>query len=198
MAQPIARGIQAVGSVSINYRYNSTDGILPIPPGWSFDTGLTGIDTNGAAGVEVAGFRLDGEFLRAVQQIASSIVVPILGGGGVALTNNNRTGSLTIASSRVSSPLADGSMSNLAGGARAFDLVLLAQCQQAARGGDSVGATITVSFDFNGMGTKIEFQGCTIANVAPVALAGNDVANYAVTINYLNWVASFSSTPIAT
>lgn len=197
MSQPIVRGIQAVGSVSINYKYNSSDGILPVPPGWSFDSGLTGIDTNGAAGVEVSGFRLDGEFLRAAQQIASSVLVPILGGGGVALTNNNRTGTLNIASSRVSAPLADGSMSNLAGGARAFDLVLLAQCQQAARGGDSVGATLIVSFDFNGMGTKIEFQGCTIANVAPVALAGNDIANYGVAINYLNWKVDFSSTPIA-
>ena len=196
MAQPIIRGIQAVGSVSINYKYNSDDGKLPLPPGITIG-GLTEIDT-GTAGVEVAGFRLDGEFLRATQQIASSVVVPLLGGGGVALTNNNRSGSLTIASSRVSSPNVNDNakMLDLAGSDVAYDLVLLAQCQQAVAGGDSVGATITVKFNFNGKGTEIVFYYCTIANVAPVALAGNDVANYAVTINYLNWSVSFKDAPV--
>jgi len=196
--QPITRGIQAVGSVSINYKYNSVDGVLPVPSGWDLG-GITGIDTS-PAGIELAGFRLDGEFLRAAQQIASSIMVPILGGGGVALTNNNRTGTLTIASSRVSSPNVEdrAQMTNTVGNDVYYDLVLIAQCQQAALGGDSVGATLTVKFDFNGLGTTVEFQGVTVANVAPLALAGNDVANYAVSLNYLNWKASFSNGPIAT
>lgn len=190
--QPIVRGIQAVGSVSINYRYNSADGILPVPPGFSFASGITGIDT-GAGGVEVAGFRLDSEFLRAVQQIASSVMIPILGGGGVALTNNNRTGTLSINCSRVSTPLPDASMSGLVGATQAYDLVLLAQCQQAAQGGDSLGATLTVSFLFSGKETRLTFEGSTIAKVDPVALAGNDVPSYGVEINYLNWNCVFDN-----
>jgi hypothetical protein len=192
--QPIVRGIQAVGSVSINYKYNSEDGNLPVPPGISFASGITAIPTgNSGAGVEVAGFRLDSEFLRAVQQIATSVMIPILGGGGMALTNNNRTGTLTINCSRVSTPLPAADMSGLANGAIAYDLVLLAQCQQAAAGGDSLGSTIIVTFQFSGKTTKVIFDHCTIAKVDPLALAGNNVPSYGVEINYLNWNCEFDN-----
>jgi hypothetical protein len=202
MAQPIIRGIQAIGSVAITYTYNAkgTTHRLAIPTTFTFGDKAGGfIDTDG--GVEITGFRLDGEFLRAAQQIATSYVIPLLGGGGVALTNNNRSGTLSISSTRVSSPQVDpdekkvAAMAGLDGGQRAYDLVLLAQCQQAADGGDSVGADIEVKFDFQGKGTTITFESCTVADVSPVALAGNDTPNYNVSYNYLSWKASFSSGP---
>ncbi|MBO5750604.1 MAG: hypothetical protein J6R36_06635, partial [Bacteroidaceae bacterium] len=104
MAQPIIRGIQAVGAVDIIYGYNGNGGKLQLNPEVMKlgNAVTTEIDTNG--GVPVAGFRLDGEFLRAVQQIASSVQVPILGGGAVALTNNNRSGSLNINCTKTSTP----------------------------------------------------------------------------------------------
>ena len=107
--QPIIRGIQAVGSVQIKYFYNSNSGTdnegqLPIPNNFRFGalTGAQYIDTKN--GIQIAGFRLDSEFLRANPQIASSFVIPILGGGGVALTNNNRTGTLNLVCAKVSTP----------------------------------------------------------------------------------------------
>lgn len=196
--QPVIRGIQAVGSVSITYRYNTPDGILPRPEGWS------GVDIDTSNGIQLAGFRLDSEFLRAAQQIASSAMIPILGGGGLALTNNNRTGTLTINCSRVSAPETGQNMemmgANTDQGAyglgiregEAYDLVIVSQYQQAATGGDSFGATIDVAFMFNGRRTTIQFFGVTVASVSPVALAGNDAANYAVELNYLDWLCQFS------
>lgn len=227
MSQPIIRGIQAVGAVDIKYEYNSSDHKL----GLNTEVMLLGgsatdatIET--AGGIPVAGFRLDGEFLRAVQQIASSVQVPILGGGAVALTNNNRSGTLNINCTKVSTPansddvyeedvtdsegnvlIAAGSLKpsgktgsmysgngiGPVGGRTAYDLVFLAQVQQSQPGGDSVGATITVDFMFCGLHTTIQFQGCTIASVDPLGLAGNDAPNYNVSINYLNWTMNASN-----
>lgn len=206
MGQPIIRGIQAVGAVDIQYQYNGNQHRLVAPSNIIQLNGqqVPEIDTSGF--VDVAGFRLDGEFLRAVQQIASSIQVPILGGGAVALTNNNRSGTLNINCTKVSTPSPEAADSNPAGamyrpaGAaigpdrdKVYDLVFLAQVQQAQLGGDSEGATIHVIFKFCGLYTVIEFQGCTIAGVDPVGLAGNDAPNYNVSINYLNWTVNLSS-----
>lgn len=209
MSQPIIRGIQAVGAVDIKYRYNgsynSIQGALGIPSSiMKLGKGdVTYIAT--ADGIDVAGFRLDGEFLRAVQQIASSVQVPILGGGAVALTNNNRSGTLTINATRVSTPDPDknnngkmyspSSNSGLGpvGSAAVYDLVFLAQLQQAQEGGDSEGSTIQVIFKFCGLYTIVTFEGCTIASVDPLGLAGNDASNYNVQINYLNWDVTHSS-----
>lgn len=236
MSQPIIRGIQAVGAVDIKYRYNSAGGKLTLPTGLmrlgsSAETQNNTIDTS--KGVDVAGFRLDGEFLRAVQQIASSVQVPILGGGAVALTNNNRSGTLSINATKTStpqpgngvSPTYDEDGNQLTAGVdqtnnvgqmvrngtlgpdrdNVYDLVFLAQAQQGQLGGDSVGATIQVVFSFCGLNTIISFEGCTIASVDPLGLAGNDAVNYNVQINYLNWTCEYSTdqatgslTPIAT
>ena len=193
--QPIIRGIQAVGGVDILYRYNSADNKLKVPSSFHAGANVKEIDTSG--GVAIAGFRLDGEFLRAVQQIASSVVIPILGGGGVALTNNNRTGTLNINATRVSTPdlTSEGGGKMLKGTGfgpasakvTVYDLTFIAQLQQGQDGGDSVGATIAVCFDFCGKTTIVQFDGCTIASVDPVGLSGNDAVNYNVAINYLTW-----------
>ena len=192
--QPIIRGIQAVGGVDILYRYNSADNKLKVPK--AFHAGnVTEIDTTD--GIAIAGFRLDGEFLRAVQQIASSVVIPILGGGGVALTNNNRTGTLNINATRVSTPdlsatgrgkmLKGTGFGPVAADANVYDLTFIAQLQQGQDGGDSVGATLAICFDFCGKTTVIQFDGCTIASVDPVGLSGNDAVNYNIAINFLTW-----------
>lgn len=208
IGQPIIRGIQAVGSVDILYRYNGNNGQLRLPNSIRIndDAGARAtefIDTS--EGIKVAGFRLDAEFLRANPQIASSVIIPILGGGGVALTNNNRTGTLNIACTKVSTPDVDGSMYSPSGsgigavseldGSKVivYDLVTLAQIQQAQLGGDDAGATIDIAFNFCDQCTIIEFQGCTIGTVDPIALTGNDAASYNVAINYLNWVIEYNA-----
>lgn len=215
MSQPIIRGIQAVGAVDIMYEYNGNGGLLKLPSTIKLNKNPTtvggagesqnDVSINTVGGVPVCGYRLDGEFLRAVQQIASSVQVPILGGGAVALTNNNRSGSLTINCTKVSTPNGTvegkngiGAMYRPSGskiGANTdnvYDLVFLSQAQQAQVGGDSEGATITIYFKFCGLTTAIEFQGCTIANVDPLGLSGNDAVNYGVQINYLNWEIEYN------
>ena len=213
--QPIIRGIQAVGQVKVLYRYNLTDNgtqfYMPVP------TNLIQILDDAAAnpvkkipmgtsGVEVAGFRLDSNFLNAAQQIASSAVIPILGGGGVALTNNNRTGSITFTCAKVSTPVHGNQRAKdvnktpagrMFGGEAqgigirdksiAYDMVTLAQIQQAQPGGDSVGANVLIGYEFCGKKTQLVFEACTIADVAPLTMSGNDAATYNITVNYLNW-----------
>jgi len=184
--QPIVRGIQAVGSVDVLYTYNSANHELPVPTNL-----FKGIGTSiHAEELPVAGFRLDSEFLRANPQIATSIVVPILGGGGVALTNNNRSGTLVLNCSKVSTPTDKGDMQ---GNPDYYDMVLLAQVQQGQTGGDSVGADIKIKFDFCGRETTICFESCTVAAIDPVGLAGNDIVNYNVAFNYLNWWIEYTT-----
>lgn len=225
--QPIIRGIEAVGAVRIQYHYNGGKLVLPtnlMRLNGKADSANNTIDftKEGKEYVDVAGFRLDSNFLRANPQIASSFMIPILGGGAVALTNNNRSGTLNINCTRVSTPLPGngvdaytdgqgvhhdavpntsntGSMYKPAdlsigpqGSVEVYDLVFLAQAQQAQVGGDSMGSTIRVAFDFCGLTTTIEFQGCTIASVDPIGLSGNDAVDYGVTINYLNWTSNMS------
>lgn len=213
--QPIIRGIQNVGSVQILYRYNFKSGdnfYLPIP-----STMRVGPETEksidlGPNGMPVAGFRLDSEFLRANPQIASSFVIPVLGGGGVALTNNNRTGTLNLQCTKVCAPdlestehvaqMAREGSNGMAGiGVQPkstddtqpfYDFVTLAQIQQGQEGGDSYGAQIEIIFGFCGIITHLTFEGCTIATVDPLGLAGNDAVNYNVAVNYLNWKLAYS------
>ena len=203
MGQPIIRGIQAVGGVNIWYRYNNAAG-LQLPATIQVANGVSSLAKTGEAdGVSLAGFRLDSEFLRANPQIASSVVIPILGGGGVALTNNNRTGTLNLTCAKVSTPSDDGSMYTPGGAAIGvlnndgyqFDAVFIAQCQQGQEGGDSEGATICINFDFCGITTQIQFEGCTVATVDPIGLAGNDAATYNVVWNYLNWRVNYNAQP---
>ena len=215
--QPVIRGIQAVGSVNITYIYNSSDHKLILPEniitiqeqdqnGSVKGTAIKSIDTS--KGLTLVGFRLDSQFLQAAQQIASSAVIPILGGGGLALTNNNRTGSLQINCTRVGVPgsstaaiqaISKGTMGLLAQGSNSkaastgWDMSLIAQIQQAQDGGDSCGATMTVDFQFMGYTTEIQFEGVTVANVAPVKLAGNDASDYGVQLNYLNWSIAYGA-----
>ena len=227
VTQPIIRGIQSVGSVSVKYEYNGGDLVLPSSLMRIGENDSTTIDTRG--GVQCAGFRLDGEFLRANPQIDSSFMVPILGGGAIALTNNNRSGVLNLRTTRVSSPSASGTtetrvvtvtdpetgatissaertyVSGKVGAMESgqgigptdtstpyYDLTLLLQAQQAQTGGDSLGSTITIVFEFNGTVTTLCFQGCTVANIDPVGLSGNDAVDYNARINYLNWTVGYA------
>lgn len=222
MGQPIIRGIQSVGAVDIWYKYNNNNGLLPIPSSISLGTDANvGTEINTGNGINLAGFRLDEEFLRANPQIASSIVIPILGGGGVSVTNNNRTGALTLRSTKVSSPSpqansskvidnTDGTKTTVLGTETGsmlrgngfgpvttdavFDAVFIAQVQQGQEGGgDSVGATIAINFNFSGVKTIVQFEGCTVNSVDPLALAGNNVPDYNIVWNYLNWRVQYNA-----
>lgn len=212
MSQPVIRGIQAAGAINIWYRYNGPEGKLPVPETIRLrdENGLIKfIDTSNK--IALCGFLLDQDFLDANPQVASSIVYPVLGGGGVAITNNNRTGQLTFICTKVSTPrsktAAMAPMGHITAGdanspwdgigvapqiENAYDATLISQIQQAQRGGgDSYGATIIVEFMFCGCKTSIEFQACTVGTVKPLTASGIKPGTYPIAWNYLNWIPSY-------
>lgn len=67
------------------------------------------------------------------------------------------------------------------------DIVSIATAQRAVAGGDSTGATITVTWQFNGTQYQIGFYNCTVADCKPLAMAGNDAPDYSVVFNYSHW-----------
>jgi len=140
--------VQAVGGVTITYLH-------------------TGID---AAAITIQGFKLQSQFLNAENAIDNSVIIPILGGGSIQLTNNNIAGTITFNCTRVSDKIADG------------DIVTIAQKQVSI--GDSVGATIAITWPFNGATFSITFYNCTVKRVPAARLAGNDAPDYSVQFNY--------------
>lgn len=205
LRQNIVTGIQTVGQVQVKYRYNSSDHALGPAAGFK-----NGIATDG--GIELAGFRLDDDFLQANPQIASSLVVPILGGGGIALTNSNRSGQLVLSCVRAGTPADSTSAagaylesngaasvkdSNGADVTTVYDPITIAQVQQGQDGGDACGAEILVAFGFNGHNVLLQFHGCTVAQSGILHLAGNNVPGYGVVWNYLNWGVAYKVSTVS-
>lgn len=156
--------VQAVGAATISYQY-------PL-----LLTG-SGADNTLAASTSVAltGFKLNSTYADTAQAIQNSIIIPLLNGGSVQLTNNNTCGTLSIVAIRTSTSLGTG------------DVVSIASAQRDVTGGDGIGATITFSFPFNGKTFSIGFYNCTVAECKPIALAGNDAPDYAVKFNYSHY-----------
>ena len=141
--------VQAVGGVVISYQHPIIGDNDPIT---------------------FQGFKLQSQFLDGESAVDNSVIIPILGGGSIQLTNNNLSGTITFNCTRVSTVLSDG------------DIVTVAQAQ--VRIGDSTGATISVAWPFNGAIFKVTFYNCTVKKVPPVKLAGNDAPDYGVQFNY--------------
>ena len=156
--------VQNVGAATISYQYPSV---------------LTGTGTNNtltaAQAVTLTGFKLNQTYLDTAQAMDNSYIIPLLNGGSIQLTNNNTAGSITISAIRTSTMLTSG------------DIISIAQAQRAVSGGDSVGATITVSWSFNGTQYKINFYNCTVAQCKALTMSGNDAPEYAVVFNFSHW-----------
>lgn len=145
----IQHSVQAVGPATISYQHDLVNGGDP---------------------VTFQGFKLQSQFLDGESAVDNSVIIPILGGGSIQLTNNNLSGTITFNCTRVSNKTSDG------------DIVTIAQAQ--VHLADSLGATITVSWPFNGIIFKVTFYKCTVKKVPSVKLAGNDAPDYAVQYNY--------------
>lgn len=144
--------VQAVGDVTIQY---------------------TRTGFNNGDPIAIQGFKLSSQFLGAEQVVDNSVIIPILGGGSIQLTNTNKSGTLTFNCTRVSPDVTQG------------DIVSIAQAQQEVA--DSIGATIAISFGFNGAVFTITFYKCTVKRCPPILLAGNDAPDYSVQFNYGYW-----------
>ncbi len=125
--------------------------------------------------VALTGFKLNSNYLDTQQAMDNSYIIPLLNGGSIQITNDNTCGSIVINAIRTSTKLESG------------DIVAIASAQRKVLGGDSTGATITVSFSFNGNQYSIQFSECTVAQCKPLTLAGNDAPDYQVRFNFGHW-----------
>lgn len=154
--------VQAVGAATISYTY-----------GLSLGSGTNILTANTA--VALTGFKLNNTYADTAQAIQNSVIIPLLNGGSVQLTNNNTCGTLSITAIRTSTALSTG------------DIVAIASAQREVPGGDGIGSTITFSFPFNGKTFSLAFYNCTVAECKPIALAGNDAPDYSVKFNYSHY-----------
>lgn len=177
--------IQAVGTMSILYRYNRAG----YPEVGNGDT------------LALGGFKLNAEFLSTTQTVPNSVIIPLLGGGSVQLTNDNRSGTITFTVTRTAQTAESNGVlettyldddGNIQTGPApdvtiGVDLVSLALNQIALQGMDSSGCTLSCATSFNGVAFIINFEGCTVVSCEPLRLAGNDVPTYTVVFNYHRW-----------
>ena len=138
---------------------------------------FAGADNTLPAGQKVAltGFKLNSNYMDSQQAMDNSFIIPLLNGGSIQITNDNTCGSITIVAIRTAVMLTSG------------DIVAIASAQRKIAGGDAEGATITVSFNFNGTTYNVAFFNCTVAQCKPLTLAGNDAPDYQVRFNYSHW-----------
>ncbi len=149
---------------------------------YSYPKELTGPAVNGAdnklaasSSTPLTGFKLNSNYMDTQQAIDNSFIIPLLNGGSIQITNDNTCGGLTITAIRTDVKLSSG------------DVVAIASAQRKVPGGDSIGATITVMFNFNSIQYKIAFYNCTVAQCKPLTLAGNDAPDYQVRFNFSHW-----------
>ncbi len=158
--------VQATGESTIIYAY---------PKDLSIGTETLKANTS----VTLTGFKLNSQFIDTAQALQNSVLIPLLNGGSIQLTNANKAGSITFTVIRIGANLETVGISNKC------DITAIADAQRSI--GDSIGATITVSWNFNGKSYSIEFKKCTVVDTPPLKLAGNDSPDYNVTFNYATW-----------
>jgi hypothetical protein len=154
--------------------------------------------------VALSGFKLNAEFISTAQTVPNSVLIPLLGGGSVQLTNDNKSGSISFAVTRTAKTGESDDYISMTGvddvgnpteitdagnvdGTLGWDLVSLALQQINLQGIDSSGATISCSTSFNGVPFTLNLEGCTVVSCEPIRLAGNDVPTYNVVFNYHTW-----------
>ena len=122
---------------------------------------------NGGAPTTIDGFKLEGQMVQAQQAMDSSKVIALANGNTITITNNNGAGTLTF---NVVKTNTDG------------DMVKIARSLQKA--GDSVGGTIRITQDINGVTEGTTFYACTVKSCPPITVQGNDAPDYQVVWNY--------------
>ena len=130
-----------------------------------------------AADIALTGFKLEGQFLSSEQLLDNSKVVPLLSGDTISITNTNRSGTLTFNCTRASGSIEKG------------DIVAVANKLQEL--GDNEGGTLTVSYGFNWAVFKVTFYSVTVRSAPPLLMAGNDVPDYSVKLNYGDYKVEF-------
>ena len=122
---------------------------------------------NGGVPTAIEGFKLEGQMVQAQQAMDSSKIVALANGNTLTITNNNGAGTLTF---NVVKTATQGDMAKIA--------------NYLKRAGDSVGGTIRITQEINGVTDGTTFYGCTVKSCPPLNIQGNDAADYQVVWNY--------------
>lgn len=122
---------------------------------------------NGGTPTTIEGFKLEGQMVQAQQAMDSSKIVALANGNTVTITHNNDAGTLTF---------------NVVKTATEGDMVTIARALRKA--GDSVGGTIRITMEVNGVTEGTTYKSCTVKTCPPQIIQGNDVPDYQVVWNY--------------
>ena len=122
---------------------------------------------NNGTPTTIDGFRLEGQMVQAQQAMDSSKIIALANGNTLTITNNNGAGTLTF---------------NVVKTGNAGDMVKIANFLKKA--GDSVGGTIRITQEINGVTEGTTFFACTVRSCPPLNIQGNDAADYQVVWNY--------------
>ena len=122
---------------------------------------------NGGTPTTIDGFRLEGQMVQAQQAMDSSKIIALANGNTLTITNNNGAGTLTF---------------NVVKTGNAGDMVKIANFLKKA--GDSVGGTIRITQEINGVTEGTTFYACTVRSCPPLNIQGNDAGDYQVVWNY--------------
>lgn len=174
-ANPLAQTIQNVGNFTVKY----TSSVLSAFAGNAKYKGISSasIGTTSAGSVFLTGFKLESMIVSADQQIDNAKLVPLVNGDSITLTNLCKAGTLSFNAARTAAGIAGGDC------VAVFDFVR-------SQGDD--GGILEISWRMNGKTRKIIFSGVCVQRVPPLAIAGNDVADYNVTLTYASYSDSDS------
>lgn len=137
---------------------------------------LTHALINSGQAVNITGIKLETQYLKARQQVDNSKVVLLVDGSAITLTNTARAGQVTINVVDNGDTVANG---NLVAAARELQQV-----------GDSLGGQLRVATLINGVVNAITLLGVTLKVFDLLVLAGNDVPEYPIELNYQDWTFS--------
>lgn len=157
-------GVTAVGRCSLLYAHPYLNALA----------GKKGYESC-KGGVYLSGIKLEETFVKTDQSMDNAKLVTFLNGDTMTLTNSCRSGTITIAATRVGTSIPDGNAVVL------FDFI--------RSQGDATGGTLKVSWhmsDVNGVdkSRSVTFQTVCVQKVEQLQLAGNDVPTYSIVLTY--------------
>lgn len=175
----MAQTIQNVGNFTILYTSKTLGGLAGKTIGGVEYKGITSTKIGGdmAGAVYLTGFKLDSMIVSADQQIDNAKLVPLVNGDSITLTNLCKAGVISFTAARTAAGINGGDCVAI------FDFVR-------SQGDD--GGILEISWRMNGKERKMIFSGVCVQRCPPLAMAGNDVADYGITLTYSSYTDSDS------
>lgn len=161
--QQTVHGVESIGNVVITIKHP-----LLLRLGQA-----SGYESLNSGSIALTGFKLESTFLTTDQSLDNSKIIPLLNGDTMSLTNSNKSGSITFACTRTAAGITGGDMIAI------FDYI--------RSQGDSYGGSLFVNWVLNAIPREIEFKAVTVAKCPPITLAGNDLPDLSVVLNFATY-----------